>query len=194
MVFFETPARDRSSKVVEGRLAMIFPAVFVPTPGRDSSSFSLAVLMSIFVPEAGAVEAAAVFFSDFFVSSAAFDVFSFFFVFVAAFDSLVVAREDEADPAVTCERSLSIAFAERPAFERSSTDLYGRFETIFAAVALPTPGSASSSFSDALLRSTFAVDFEAAPRTTVRLNNRRLAAAVRETNKRILILPFLPEA
>src|SRR6266852_3492104 len=165
---------------------MIFPAVFVPTPGRDSSSFSLAVLMSIFVPEAGALEAAAIFLSDFFVSSAAFDDFSGFLA-SAPLDSLAAVRDDEADPAVTCERSLSIAFAERPAFERSSTELYGRFETIFAAVAFPTPGSPSSSFSEALLRSTLPVDFDAAPRPTVRPNNKRLDAASRDTRVRALI-------
>src|SRR6266567_3909294 len=171
---------------------MIFSAVFEPMPGSASSSFSLAVLMSTFVPEAGALEAAAVFLSAFFVSAAAFDVFSGFLA-SAPLDSLAAVREDEPDPAVTCERSLSIVFAERPAFESSSTEPYGRFATIFAAVALPTPGSASSSFSEALLRSTLPADFDAAARPTVRLNKKRLAAASRETNLRILIFPFLPE-
>src|ERR1700694_1364842 len=112
---------------------MIFSAVFDPTPGSASSSFSLAVLMSTFAPEAGALEEASVFLSGFFVSAEAFDVFSG----LGAFESFsfVAAREDEADPAVTCERSLSIALAERPALERSSTELYGRFAMIFPAVA-----------------------------------------------------------
>src|SRR6266567_529330 len=170
---------------------MIFSAVFEPTPGSASSSFSLAVLMSTFVPEAAALEAAADFLSAFFVSSAAFEVFSAFLA--SPLVSFVAARDDAAEPAVTCERSLSIVFAERPAFESSSTEPYGRFATIFAAVALPTPGSASSSFSEALLRSTLPADFDAAARPTVRLNKKRLAAASRETNLRILIFPFLPE-
>src|SRR5260370_1874607 len=172
---------------------MIFSAVFEPTPGSASSSFSLAVLMSTFVPEAAALEEDAALFSDFFVSSAAFEVFSDFFASAAPLDSLAAAvREDAPDPAVTCDRSLSIAFAARPAFASSSTDPYGRFETIFAAVALPTPGSASSSFSAALLRSTLLADFDAAATPTLRLNKKRLAAASRETNLPVLIFPFLP--
>src|SRR5262245_12701517 len=47
-----------------------------------------------------------------------------------------------------------MVLAETPAFERSATEAYGRPPTIFFAVAGPTPGRASSSFSDALLRST----------------------------------------
>src|SRR5690348_6025562 len=39
-----TPTRRRSSALANGRPAMIFFAVAGPTPGRASSSFSLAVL------------------------------------------------------------------------------------------------------------------------------------------------------
>jgi hypothetical protein len=48
--------------------------------------------------------------------------------------------------------------AAMPAFDRSATDEYGLPEMIFFAVAAPTPGSASSSFSLAVFKSTFAVD------------------------------------
>src|SRR3954470_2885507 len=41
-----------------------------------------------------------------------------------------------------------------PAFVRSAADVYGRPAMIFFAVAGPTPGSASRSFSDAVFKST----------------------------------------
>jgi hypothetical protein len=52
----------------------------------------------------------------------------------------------------------SIVLAGTPAFERSATDPYGRPAMIFFAVAGPTPGRSSSSFSLAALRSTLAAD------------------------------------
>jgi len=48
--------------------------------------------------------------------------------------------------------------AAMPAFDRSATDEYGRPAMIFLAVAAPTPGSASRSFSLAVFKSTFAAD------------------------------------
>jgi hypothetical protein len=56
--------------------------------------------------------------------------------------------------AVTMSRILLISLSETPAFFRSSTEEYGRFEIIFFAVADPTPGRAVSSLSDAVFRST----------------------------------------
>src|SRR6266852_3095934 len=44
--------------------------------------------------------------------------------------------------------------AGTPAFERSAAAAYGRPAMIFLAVAGPTPGSASNSFSEAVFRST----------------------------------------
>src|SRR5262245_58786904 len=52
---------------------------------------------------------------------------------------------------------LSIVFLDTPALERSSTAEYGRPAMIFLAVASPTPGSFSSSFWVAVLRSILAV-------------------------------------
>src|SRR5579862_7183222 len=61
-----------------------------------------------------------------------------------------------AAPTVTNGVILSMVLAETPALDRSATDEYGRPAMIFFAVALPTPGSASRSFSVALLMSTLA--------------------------------------
>ncbi|MGA7221294.1 MAG: hypothetical protein WA867_14385 [Candidatus Acidiferrales bacterium] len=44
--------------------------------------------------------------------------------------------------------------AETPAFDKSLAEEYGRPEMIFLAVAAPTPGSVSKSFSLAVFRST----------------------------------------
>src|SRR5215470_8402084 len=60
-----------------------------------------------------------------------------------------------APPTVTSGVSFWIVLAETPAFDKSCTDVYGRPAMIFFAVAGPTPGSASSSFSVAELTSTF---------------------------------------
>lgn len=48
--------------------------------------------------------------------------------------------------------------AVTPAFDKSLVEEYGRPEMIFLAVAAPTPGSVSKSFSLALFKSTGAVD------------------------------------
>ena len=60
-----------------------------------------------------------------------------------------------AAPTVTWGLIFAIVLADTPALERSSTDAYGRPAMIFLAVAAPTPGSSSSSFSVAVFRSTF---------------------------------------
>src|SRR5215467_15456182 len=62
---------------------------------------------------------------------------------------------------------------------------------IFASVALPTPESASSSFSEALLRSTFEDDFEA-PKATVVASMRTAIAENRTPRERIGFIGFLP--
>src|ERR1700730_13065020 len=61
-----------------------------------------------------------------------------------------------AAPTATSGGIFWIVFAGQPAFERSATDPYGRPAMIFFAVAGPTPGRSSSSFSVATLRSTLA--------------------------------------
>lgn len=48
--------------------------------------------------------------------------------------------------------------AEMPAFDNSATDEYGRPAMIFFAVAVPTPGNASRSFSVAVFKSTLSAD------------------------------------
>jgi len=72
----------------------------------------------------------------------------------ADFDSDL--RDDEAaEPCATTDpRILSIVLLDTPAFDRSSTDAYGRPSMIFFAVALPTPGSASICSAEAVFRST----------------------------------------
>src|SRR5436305_15272207 len=72
-------------------------------------------------------------------------------------DSLLLAELSGAE-AVTIGLIFSICACATPAFLRSSTDEYGRLATIFLIVAGPMPGSESSSFSDAVFRSTFADD------------------------------------
>src|SRR5262249_14757587 len=57
-------------------------------------------------------------------------------------------------PTVTIDVILSIVFLGTPAFARSATDEYGLPAMIFFAVAGPTPGSASRSACDAVLRFT----------------------------------------
>ncbi len=58
-----------------------------------------------------------------------------------------------AAPTVTSGVILSIVLLDTPALERSATEPYGRPAMILPAVAFPTPGSPSSSFSLAVLRS-----------------------------------------
>ena len=61
-----------------------------------------------------------------------------------------------AAPTVTIELIFSMVFFGTPALARSATDVYGRPAMIFFAVAGPTPGSATRSDSDAVLRLTTA--------------------------------------
>src|ERR1700737_2468349 len=69
-----------------------------------------------------------------------------------------VAAAAGAAPTATSGVIFWIVLAGTPAFERSVTDPYGRPAMIFFAVAGPTPGRSSSSFSVATLRSTLAAD------------------------------------
>ena len=137
MVAAETPALDRSLAEEYGRPETIFLAVAAPTPGRVSKSFSLAVFKS--TGPAGSLEAAG--FADAAVLLAV--------VFVAA-------GAEEALPKVANGVIFLIVAAETPAFDKSLADEYGRPAIIFLAVAAPTPGRFSRSFSLALFRSTFA--------------------------------------
>jgi hypothetical protein len=57
---------------------------------------------------------------------------------------------------VTIDEILLIVRAGTRAFDKSSTDEYGRPAIIFFAVAGPTPGRSTSSFSLAVFKSTFA--------------------------------------
>src|SRR5262245_12282360 len=70
------------------------------------------------------------------------------------FGSGTLAAAPDAAPAVTSGAIFSIVFFGTPALARSATDAYGRPAMIFLAVAGPTPGSASSSVCDAVLRFT----------------------------------------
>jgi len=63
-----------------------------------------------------------------------------------------------APPTVTKGVIFLIVEAETPAFDRSSTEEYGRPAIIFFAVAAPTPGRVSNSFSLAVFRSTCALE------------------------------------
>jgi hypothetical protein len=60
-------------------------------------------------------------------------------------------------PTVTSGVIFLMVAAETPAFDKSLAEEYGRPETIFFAVAAPTPGNVSKSFSLAVFRSTGAV-------------------------------------
>jgi hypothetical protein len=57
-------------------------------------------------------------------------------------------------PTVTSGAIFLMVVAETPAFDKSLAEEYGRPETIFFAVAAPTPGKVSKSFSLAVFRST----------------------------------------
>lgn len=87
-----------------------------------------------------------------------------FFVVVAVAVGLIVAvvaafvGADTAAPlTVTRGVIFLIVAAEMPAFDKSLTEEYGRPAMIFFAVADPTPGRLSKSFSLAVFKSTFAV-------------------------------------
>jgi hypothetical protein len=66
-------------------------------------------------------------------------------------------------PNVTSGVIFVIVEAETPAFDRSAAEEYGRPEMIFFAVAVPTPGKVSRSFSLALFKSIFASELFAWP-------------------------------
>src|SRR5712691_4876327 len=147
---------------------MIFFDEASPIPGSASSSCCEAVLTSIRPPRleepAGAAAVDAVAFaaltSDFSDDFSAFEEAAFLEVDAAAFSG--AAGPVASDFTVTLDFSLEIVEAGTPALLRSSTEPYGRPAMIFLAVASPTPGSASSSCWEAVLRSTFGVlDFAA---------------------------------
>ena len=75
--------------------------------------------------------------------------------FVFDFDSVDAVAEAAPPLTVTSGVIFLIVAAEIPDLDRSSTEEYGLPAMIFFAVAAPTPGRASSSFSVAVLRSTF---------------------------------------
>src|SRR5581483_6610838 len=74
--------------------------------------------------------------------------------FEVAGDEFAAAASDT----VTLGRIFSMVLSATPAFFKSATDEYGRCATIFFAVAGPTPVRESSSFSDAVFRSTLDAD------------------------------------
>jgi hypothetical protein len=134
IVAAETPAFDKSLTEEYGRPEMIFFAVASPTPGNSFSSAALAVFRSTFAPAAlGALD------------------------LVGAVDLLEpeLAAAGVALPNVTRGAIFLMVAAEMPAFDKSLVEEYGRPETIFFAVAAPTPGKLSNSCSVALFRSTF---------------------------------------
>lgn len=76
---------------------------------------------------------------------------------------LEAEEPEDADPlTVAMGVIFSIFFAESPAFERSFTEAYGRAAIILLAVAGPTPGKSSISFSLAVFKSTLAPDDDVA--------------------------------
>ena len=144
---------------------MIFFAVAGPTPGSASRSFSDAEFRST-GPDGASADLDEDLDEDFEVVvldsgadelDVALEDFSVFAGFSAASEvpaglELVLVFDFET---VTSGVILSIVFAGTPAFERSATEEYGRPSMIFFAVAVPTPGSASRSAWEAVLRSTF---------------------------------------
>jgi hypothetical protein len=135
----ETPAFDKSFTEEYGRPETIFFAVASPMPGKSFSSAALALFRSTNPP------------GD-------FDVVALDAVGFAADDGLLVAGLTGAEAAAPTETSgviFLIVAAETPAFDKSSAEEYGRPAIIFLAVAVPTPGKLSNSFSLALFRSTF---------------------------------------
>jgi len=138
MVATETPAFDRSLAEEYGRPEIIFLAVAGPTPGKSSRSFSLAEFKS--TGPAGALEVAG------FADAADLPAVDF-----------AAAGAGAALPNVVKGVIFLIVAAETPAFDKSLAEEYGRPAMIFLAVAAPTPGRSSRSFSLALFRSTFAL-------------------------------------
>jgi hypothetical protein len=138
-----TPAFDRSPTEEYGRPAIIFFAVASPTRGNSSNSPALAVFRSIGVPGADDDADRPL---DFVPALA----------FVPVFD-LTLAVAGAGPPTVTSGVIFLMVDADTPAFDRSSIDEYGRPAIIFLAVAGPTPGKLSKSFSLALFRSTLFV-------------------------------------
>jgi len=67
---------------------------------------------------------------------------------------LLLAAVAGAPLTVTSGEIFAMIPAETPAFDKSSTDEYGRPAIIFFAVAGPTPGKLSNSFSFAVFKST----------------------------------------
>ena len=131
IVAAETPALDKSLTEEIGRAEMIFFAVASPTPGNSFNSAALAVFRSTFAEADGAEGAAD--------------------LLATGFAGVRVVL-----PKVTNGVIFLMVAAETPAFDRSSAEEYGRPEMIFLAVAAPTPGRLSNSFSLALFKSTFA--------------------------------------
>ena len=129
----ERPAFDKSLTDEYGRPAMIFFAVAAPTPGKLSKSFSLAVFKSTFWPGAEGLGCE-----------------------IGA-EALGLAAAAVAPLTVASGAIFAMTPAERPAFDKSSTDEYGRPAMIFFAVAAPTPGKLSRSFSLAVFKSTLAL-------------------------------------
>lgn len=137
MVAAETPAFDKSLAEEYGRPEIIFFAVAGPTPGKSSKSFSLAEFKS--TGPAGALEAAG------FADAADLPAVDF-----------AAAGAGAALPNVVKGVIFLIVAADTPAFDKSLAEEYGRPAMIFLAVAAPTPGRSSRSFSLALFTSTFA--------------------------------------
>ena len=111
---------------------MIFFAVASPTPGNSFSSAALALSRSTGVSGE---------------------------VVLLGFADRLIYRQGEfagpgaAPPNVTRGVIFVIVEAETPAFDKSAAEEYGRPEMIFFAVAVPTPGKVSRSFSLALFKS-----------------------------------------
>jgi len=129
----ETPAFDKSSTDEYGRPAMIFFAVAGPTPGKLSNSFSLAVFKSTFWLVTGGPGCD------------------------RGTEGLVFSACAAVPLTVTRGEIFVITLPETPAFDKSPTDEYGLPVMIFFAVAVPTPGKLSNSFSLAVFKSTLAL-------------------------------------
>jgi hypothetical protein len=144
IVAAETPAFDKSLTEEYGRPAMIFFAVASPTPGKSFSSAALAVFKSTGAPlPPDALDALA------FSEPAAL-------LELALLELALAGAGAAAPPVVTNGVIFLIVAAETPAFDKSLVEEYGRPAMIFLAVAAPTPGKLSKSFSLALFRSIFA--------------------------------------
>jgi hypothetical protein len=77
--------------------------------------------------------------------------------FETGVEGLVVAAAAVAPLTVASGAIFEMTPAARPAFDKSLTDEYGRAAMIFFAVAGPTPGKLSNSFSLAVFKSTLAL-------------------------------------